>query len=360
MASLPNPTTPLAFLPPTIAEQFQVAVYLAVASMAAFIWDWLTAIPDEIKLLRGRRLDPPVVVYFLSRIGTLADCTAAVVLLAAPVASCEALKNVVGASFIISVTSTSGLFFFRVKAVYCDNPFITSFFGFLVFALFGLSFLTPVALKGQHLGSTQRCVSTGVARYASTPVILNAAIDTLVFFAISMRIVSYSITGDTFGAKLRSFLKGEGLPSLSRSLLRGGQMYYCATIGLSVSVAILVLTPVPVVFRTMFIVPNLALASAMACRVFRGIRLGSIEDMDLCTIGSTTKRSTLRFVSDSNRTMHLSQGHGNPVVMTEQSSGCPLNVKVQTLEGTRYAVEVVDESRREQTMSDGKPDVSPV
>ena len=46
--------------------------------------------------------------------------------------------------------------------------------------------------------------------------------------------------------------------------------------------------PVPPVYKAMFSVPNIALESAMACRVFRGIRLGLIND------STTHDQSTLR------------------------------------------------------------------
>jgi hypothetical protein len=41
----------------------------------------------------------------------------------------------------------------------------------------------------------------------------------------------------------------------------------------------------------MFIIPKIALESSMACRVFRGIKLGTIEDVG----GDTSKASTLHF-----------------------------------------------------------------
>jgi hypothetical protein len=113
-----------------------------------------------------------------------------------------------------------------VKAVYCNNKIITAFFGFLLFALFALSFLAFTAVNGTHIGTTQRCIIIEVASYGSTPIILNSLIDTLVFIAISLRIISYSIVGDTLGARVKSFCRGDGLPVLSRSLLQGGQLYY--------------------------------------------------------------------------------------------------------------------------------------
>jgi hypothetical protein len=55
---------------------------------------------------------------------------------------------------------------------------------------------------------------------------MHAIYDTLVFLAISFRILSYTVVGDTFEARVKSFFRGTGLPNLSRSILQGGQLYY--------------------------------------------------------------------------------------------------------------------------------------
>jgi len=44
-------------------------------------------------------------------------------------------------------------------------------------------------------------------------------------------------------------------------------------------------------FHTVFVVPNIALESAMACRVFRGVKLGRITEED----GNIVKASPIRF-----------------------------------------------------------------
>jgi hypothetical protein len=139
---------------------------------------------------------------------------------------CNTILIVIGCFFVLAGPSTSALFFFRVRAVYYQNKFITAFFAMLLFAMFGLSFLSPFALRGEHIGTTQRCITTKTERFGSVPILLNSIMDTLVFIAISFRIVSCSLVGDTFSARMRSFFRGDGLPSLSKSVLQGAQLYY--------------------------------------------------------------------------------------------------------------------------------------
>jgi hypothetical protein len=49
----------------------------------------------------------------------------------------------------------------------------------------------------------------------------------------------------------------------------------------------MLLSPVPQVFHYVFVIPHIALDSAMACRVFRGINLGYILDAKSCAVPTT-------------------------------------------------------------------------
>jgi hypothetical protein len=141
---------------------------------------------------------------------------------------------------------------------------------------------------------------------------MHVAFDTLVFFSISFRMISFSIVGDTFSARMMSFFRGDGLSSLPRSLLFGGQVYYvlvirsspctftnifaCSpAISLDVVSVVMVLAPISRVYPVIFVTPHLALDSAMACRVFRGLKLGYISDTD----ADIPKVTSLRFAQNT-------------------------------------------------------------
>jgi len=258
------------------------------------------SIPDEYRMLCKTKFGGPNVIYFLSRIGTLLYCVSATVFQTAPVAHCQNFLYFVASSFVLAMPATSLLFFFRVRAVWSNSKIITAFFGMLWLGNLGTSVLVPFAVDGAHIGTTQRCIDTAVRSYASTPIVLNAINDTLIFIAISLRIVAFTVAGDTWGAHIRSFVSGDGLPRMSRALLQGGQLYYFATIGLSIVMSAMVLSPsIPPVYRAMFSVPNIALENSMACRVFRAVKLGLIKDVQgSSNYGSTLPPSRLRFGAD--------------------------------------------------------------
>jgi hypothetical protein len=61
--------------------------------------------------------------------------------------------------------------------------------------------------------------------------------------------------------------------------VRHPNIFFSATIGLSIVTSIMILAPgVPTMYRALLFVPNVALANSMACCVYRAIKLGSVEN----------------------------------------------------------------------------------
>ncbi|KAF7336010.1 hypothetical protein MSAN_02314700 [Mycena sanguinolenta] len=69
---LPNSLTPLAFLPPALANQFEVLRYIYAATLGAYVWDIGLNLGNDYTLLFKHRVRFPTIVYFLSRAFTLA------------------------------------------------------------------------------------------------------------------------------------------------------------------------------------------------------------------------------------------------------------------------------------------------
>jgi hypothetical protein len=67
----------------------------------------------------------------------------------APVADCQTLQYIIGSFFALALSSTSLLFFSRVRAVYGNSKIITVFFGLMWVSTVGLSFLTLVSVESK-------------------------------------------------------------------------------------------------------------------------------------------------------------------------------------------------------------------
>jgi hypothetical protein len=74
--------------------------------------------------------------------------------------------------------------------------------------------------------------------------------------------------------------------------------------------------PVKLIWHTLFLVPHIALESAMACRVFRSLRLGLIWDADGGTTQFSTQQPPLHAVMASADVVHGSgNSHHRPIVV---------------------------------------------
>jgi hypothetical protein len=134
--------------------------------------------------------------------------------------------GITGAVVIISVPSTLAMFFLQLRAVYNNNKVITIIFGFLLFSEFALLFLGPVFGRSVHIGPTQRCINAPEPQWVSVPMLISSIFDTLVFLAISICIISNLFMANRCQSRMKAFFCGDGLPTMSRNLLKGGQFYY--------------------------------------------------------------------------------------------------------------------------------------
>lgn len=170
----------------------------------------------------------------------------------ASVSGCQALLYSLGVFFIISLPSTSLLFFLRLRAVFSESKVVVYLFGVLWLAVLAVSPLYMVNLQGckspplrikpiqmqkclsvimltAEIPFTRRCNITFAEEYSVTPLILASLHDTFIFFAISFRLVVTSVEAVSFRTGLQTFFQGRGLHNVSKSLLQSGQIYYgCA------------------------------------------------------------------------------------------------------------------------------------
>ena len=140
--------------------------------------------------------------------------------------SCQPVLLILSCSYLLALSGTAALFFFRVRAVYDGSKVIIVIFGILWLATLGAAMTFPFSVKGGHLGTTDYCLLSSVSPVVAAAGIINTCSDTLVFLAISWRIARHNATGETWREHFRSFYKGDGLPGISKILLQSGQAYY--------------------------------------------------------------------------------------------------------------------------------------
>ncbi|KAF7335943.1 hypothetical protein MSAN_02307700 [Mycena sanguinolenta] len=255
---LPNPFTPLAFLPPAVADQFEASRYLYAATLGAYIWDIAMNLGNDYVLLFKHRVRFPTAVYFLSRAFTLAFILVCFVNQVAPVENCDAMALGWSIGAILAKSATTMLFFLRVTAVWHPSKIAYAVFFILWLAVLAGGITAPVGVRGTHIGPTMQCITTDVPGYVEVAAIIPLVNETAIFFAINYRILAHMMVADSSMARLRAFFGGKGLSALSRALLQSGQHFYLVAV--AANVTLLVAAKLPSV------VPDLPRDAHSTCR----------------------------------------------------------------------------------------------
>ncbi|KAK7056359.1 hypothetical protein VNI00_002913 [Paramarasmius palmivorus] len=268
--ALPNPDVYLNHIPPKTAAQFEVSRNIYLATLGAFVWDLLSSLPEDIYLLQ--HFNSNTIPYFLSRVTALLYVLLSVIAKTTPGPDCVKLEFAITSFWVVSMAMSSFLFLRRTLAVFADSKIVRVFFCFLWVANIGMSVTAPLGSRASALGNTRYCINGGIKHYVGAAVVMPLVFDSLVFLAISYKILT-THTGQDDNWSWRTVVSPrKTLPRLSRALFRGGQQYYLVTVGINILVVILITTPsVPPIYQATFTIPEVALTSSMACRVYRNL-----------------------------------------------------------------------------------------
>ncbi|KAJ7512863.1 hypothetical protein B0H11DRAFT_2213417 [Mycena galericulata] len=269
-----TPDTPLAFLPRDVGLQYQAGGYISLAVFSAFIWDILSTIPDDVKMIRVSKFGLPIFAYFFSRTITLAYLALSTIYQVAPLANCRHFQIASGTLYGISVPATASLFILRIVAVFHGNRVVVNSFLFAWFLTLGCSIIVPFFIGTKNIGPTRHCINTDVGHIAGVGTIVNTLTNLLVFIALSWKLTM----NGTAASRSQSFIRGTSLPVMSKLLLQSGQLFYLTTVSFNILTLVMGIAPsINPTFHGIFPMPNIALENVMACRVFRNLRLGLLR-----------------------------------------------------------------------------------
>ncbi|KAJ6465750.1 hypothetical protein C8R45DRAFT_1173373 [Mycena sanguinolenta] len=322
-----NPSTPFAFLPPALADELEQSRYLFAATLGAYVRDIGLNLGNDYTLLFKHRVRFPTIVYFLSRLFTLAYILASFVYAVTPVKNCNALALGYSICLILTQTATATLFFLRVTAVWHPSKIAFVLFSILWIAVLGAGITVPLGIRGAHIGPTMQCIVTALPSDIEVAVIMPLINDTVIFLSISYRILAHTIVADSLLARLRVFFGGTGLSTLSQALLRSGQHFYLIVV--ATHVAFLVLPQSNPVYRSMLAVPALALINAMACIVFRRIKLGLLSSDGISNVAITGLSQEFH-ATPNPRSLSLRSRRTDPTTTgSVLNTAYPLDIQVQ-------------------------------
>ncbi|KAF8132233.1 hypothetical protein K438DRAFT_1454634, partial [Mycena galopus ATCC 62051] len=272
-SDLLNPLTPLAFIPPNIAYLFQVAIYIYVGTLGAMIWDVLSNLHNDYKLLMGHKVGIATAAYFVSRFSALLYTVISTLYNTYPLKNCPLWGTLEVAASSIAVSANSLLFFLRARAIFNRNPYLRGMFCVMWLSVVGSAVAMPFSVFGGNVGPTPYCTFVSAKPYASAIGVTLLIHDTTVFLAISWRLFGNSHSDYGFKRNMRAFLAGEYLPRFSKALLKDGQIYYLSTVLINLLNLIMFYNQERSdSYRTMFTVCNVMITNCLACLVFRNTK----------------------------------------------------------------------------------------
>ncbi|KAF8810049.1 hypothetical protein BYT27DRAFT_7281969 [Phlegmacium glaucopus] len=308
VSSIPvlNPSIYLNYLSPEMAEQFELARNVSLVTLGALLCDILVALPEDLAIIKSG-IGPTMIAYILSRVSGLVYVILCVVSKTSPGSHCAAYQLGIGLCWVVATASFSFLFLRRAQAVFYHRKFWRYFYSCLFLVNVGVSVVVPIGNRAGPLGQTGWCINTMIAPYVSAAVLSRLLFDSCVFLGISYELATReSIDGAS--VTWRTFVTGK-VPTrtrLARALVRGGQQYYLISVcsNLAMSSLIIASPHIPLIYEVMFTVPDIALSTSMACRVFRNLRT-SATHTDIITSTMSILEFPPTEISDSQSTASL-------------------------------------------------------
>ncbi|KAK6974131.1 hypothetical protein R3P38DRAFT_3240011 [Favolaschia claudopus] len=306
-----NPETPLALLPPELADQLRIAEYVTVGTLAGFIWDVLCNAHNDWKLVFKCRIGMGTWAYFIARLCTMFYLIISTLLLTYPVGDCALAYQIYTSASAIAVPANTLLMFLRARAIFNNNKYLVFFLLFLWLSVAGTAILPaiPGVAVVANIGPTKYCfisIDQPIA-WRSAEVSFTAApiiYDTVIFVAISWRMFHASYMENRGGncsrkTKIMAGITGKHLPRFSKAVLRDGQAYYLVTLLVNLPAALVSYNSH--IYQTMLFVCTVMVTNCMTSYVFRNTKLGYLD-----RIMTTTEMSGIEFAgrsreSDSHR-----------------------------------------------------------
>ncbi|KAJ7025418.1 hypothetical protein C8F04DRAFT_135671 [Mycena alexandri] len=300
-------------LPPDFQRQIQVSAYVFAGSTAVFVWDILNNLRSDYSVLFGQRLSAATLAYFAARIASFVYVLGSTIFTSYPLQDCNTAYIAFNIFLPIGVSGAAFLFFLRVRAIFQRERIPTIIFGFMWLAVLASS-ISTVPGGAIRLGDPMVCVlvprhAVAISGLAGIVVMVH---DTMVFFAISYRLISTFETQQTRREKVKALFSGANLPAFSKSLFMEGQMYYMITVIANIVTTVMTYAPVHPVYHGFLVIPNIMLTSIMACRVYRHTKLGVTHrsaDLTLPTLNTLGNPIPLRVVFSGQHTGIVGELH---------------------------------------------------
>ncbi|KDR73081.1 hypothetical protein GALMADRAFT_747969 [Galerina marginata CBS 339.88] len=255
--------------PQIATRSINILAYFTIGSLAVLIWDILSELQRDIQQMHSVEFRPAQKIsYILSRITMLAYIFTDAISQTTPIESCTQIHRAMIVLGMIAIPTTALIIFFRIRAVFQRDRFITVIFGVLWLSVVGGSATIITGVSLESTPSKYCTISQKIAPYYAGSLIGPLLYLCLGYMFISAKLVSAAQMDFSMQLGFREFFIGEFVPVFSKGLLQEGQVFYLsAVIFQLITFIIFISTPTPT--RFVLVDPSLALMNIMACKVYR-------------------------------------------------------------------------------------------
>ncbi|PWN39046.1 hypothetical protein IE81DRAFT_326927 [Ceraceosorus guamensis] len=308
-----NTAWPEAYLPDSVAVLRQSSQLLYSAVLGAQVWEILTTLHLDYQMLFRKQVTLGTVAYMASRWAACAHSIAFVVFASArlPHHFCQHAIAAFSACHAIAGPSTALLLYLRAMALYRWNRKLAMLLGTFWLAILATGIAAPFALSAIEIADTKRCMLRHADTFAKAPVIALFLHDTVVWLAVSARILFYDIPNGQWGRQAFQKHRREGLTPIVAELFKQGTLYYglvdvhlgrtrqLRSRRCSNSVVVfmnilcfcsLVVPHAHPVAKLMLAIPNLAVTASMGGRVHRQMVFATTRPVSWIAIDPRAKR----------------------------------------------------------------------
>ncbi|KAF8898012.1 hypothetical protein CPB84DRAFT_1681618 [Gymnopilus junonius] len=275
----------------------------------AIIWDIISNLDSDYHLIHDFPLSYTIFVYFNSRVATFVAFMIASVASTRPMNDCSGILSALSWAIAVSISSTSLLYFFRVRALYMQNRYVVGFFFLLWIAVVaGCIALGIQGRNSTNLGSSPYCIADTtdsvimVVSINIIPMINNV----LSFIAATWKLMENAHVEANFKNRFKLIIFGHYLPEFSRALLKDNQIYF-------LSVVVNHVITVSIFYdrggfrpnNVALVFANVAVMNLMGGRIYRNTRLGIRSFSHLQAISSPSQPVAFRATGTDNTTSEI-------------------------------------------------------
>ncbi|CEH17960.1 hypothetical protein CBOM_04335 [Ceraceosorus bombacis] len=288
-----NTAWPEAYLPDSVAVLRQSSQLLYSAVLGAQVWEILTTLHLDYQMLFRKQVTLGTVAYMASRWAACAHSIGFVVFASArlPHHFCQHAIAAFSACYAIAGPSTALLLYLRAMALYRWNRKLAILLGTFWLAILATGIAAPFALSAIEIADTKRCMLRHADIFAKAPVIALFLHDTVVWLAVSARILFYDISNGQWGRQAFEKHRREGLTPIVAELFKQGTLYYGVVVFMNILCFCSLIVPhAHPVAKLMLAIPNLAVTASMGGRVHRQMVFATTRPLSWIAIDPRAKR----------------------------------------------------------------------